>query len=85
MKTGEVRSVEKLKAVQRGRKISNLTISVILSCVVTAAAQSDPINKEDPILGPAPVVTPPKLLNTSRAGVIVSAMQILPVTLIDGA
>src|SRR6202007_1100446 len=46
MKTGEVRPVEKLKAVQRGRKIRNLAISLIFSCVVTAAAQSERINQE---------------------------------------
>lgn len=80
MKTGEVRPVEKLKAVQRGRQISNLTVSLILSCIVTAAAQSERINQEGRILGSAPVVTTPTLFNTSQADAIVSAMQIFPVT-----
>jgi hypothetical protein len=80
MKTGEVRPVEKLEAVDRGRKISNLTVSLILSCVVTAAAQSERINQEGRILGRAPVVTTPTLFNTSQADAIVSAMQIFPVT-----
>jgi hypothetical protein len=80
MKTGEARPIEKLKAIQRGRKISNLTISLILSCIVTAAAQSERINQEGRILGPAPVVTSPTLFNTAQADAIVSAMQIFPVT-----
>lgn len=80
MKTGEVRRVEKLKAVERGRKISNLTVSLILSCVVTAAAQSERINQDGRILGPAPVVTSPTLFNTPQADAIVSAMQIFPAT-----
>jgi hypothetical protein len=45
MKTGEVRPVEKLKAVQRGRKISNLTVLLLLSSVVTAAAQTSSFSK----------------------------------------
>ncbi len=80
MKTGEARPVEKLKAVQRGRQISNLTVSLILSCIVTAAAQSERINQEGRILGPAPIVNAPTLFNTPQADAIVSAMQIFPVT-----
>ena len=80
MQTGEARPVQKLKAVHRGRKISNATISLILSFVVTAAAQSERINQEGRILGPAPVVTSLILFNTPQADAIVSAMQIFPVT-----
>ena len=80
MKTGEVRPIQQRKAVERGRKISNLTVSLILSCVVTAAAQSERINQEGRILGPAPIVTTPTLFNTPQADAIVSAMQIFPVT-----
>lgn len=79
MKTGEARPIQKRKAVERGRKISNATISLILSFVVTAAAQ-ERINQEGRILGPAPVVTTPILFNTPQADAIVSAMQIFPVT-----
>jgi hypothetical protein len=50
------RPIEKLKAIERGRRISNLTVSLILSCVVTAAAQSEGFNKEGRMPGPAPVV-----------------------------
>jgi hypothetical protein len=74
------RPIEKRRAIERGRKISNLAISLIVSCVVTAAAQSERINQEGRILGPAPVVTTPTLFNTSQADAIVSAMQIFPVT-----
>ena len=80
MKTGEVRPVQKLKAVKRGRRISNFTISLIISSAVTAAAQSERINQEGRILGPAPVVTTPTLFNTSQADAIISATQIFPVT-----
>src|SRR6202023_1650257 len=72
--------IRALKAIERGRKISNLAASLILSCVVTAAAQSERINKEGRILGPAPIVTTPTLFNTPQADTIVSAMQIFPVT-----
>jgi outer membrane biosynthesis protein TonB len=64
---------------KRGRQFSNATISLILSFVVTAAAQ-ERINHEGRILGPAPVVTTPTLFNTPQADAIVSAMQIFPVT-----
>lgn len=74
------RPTRKRHAVQRGRQISNLTVSFILSFVVTAAAQSERINQEGRILGPAPVVTTPTLFNTPQADAIVSAMQIFPVT-----
>ncbi|HWY41673.1 MAG TPA: hypothetical protein VNX27_12855 [Chthoniobacterales bacterium] len=83
MKTGEanfLRPIRQRKAIERGRKISNLTVSLILSFAVTAAAQSDRINQDGRILGPAPVVTTPTLFNTSQADAIVSAMQIFPVT-----
>jgi len=83
MKTGEanvLRPIRQRKAIERGRKISNLTISLILSCIVTAAAQSERINQEGLILGPVPVVTTPILFNTAQADAIVSAMQIFPVT-----
>src|ERR1700693_654540 len=72
--------IERRRAVDRGRRISNATISLILSFVVTAAAQSERINQEGRILGPAPVVTNPILFNTPQADAIVSAMQIFPVT-----
>src|ERR1700738_351177 len=83
MKTGEadfLSPIRGLKAIERGRKISNLAVSLILSCVGTAAAQSERINQEGRILGPAPVVTTPTLFNTPQADAIVSAMQIFPVT-----
>lgn len=80
MNTGEARPIEKLEAVHRGRKISNATISLLLSFVVTAAAQSERINQEGRILGPAPVVTTPTLFNTPQADAIISATQIFPVT-----
>jgi hypothetical protein len=70
----------KRKAVNRGRRISNATISLILSFVVTAAAQSERINQEGRILGPAPVVTTPTVFNTPQADPIVFAMQIFPVS-----
>jgi hypothetical protein len=41
METGE--AIRKRKAVERGRQISNLTVSLVLSFVVTAAAQSERI------------------------------------------
>jgi len=72
--------MRKRKAVERGRKISTATISLALSFVVTAAAQSERINQEGRILGPVPVVTTPTLFNTPQADAIVSAMQIFPVT-----
>jgi hypothetical protein len=68
------------RRVHLGRRISNATISLALSFVVTAAAQSERINQEGRILGPAPVVTTPTLFNTPQADAIVSAMQIFPVT-----
>src|SRR5207245_8078700 len=72
--------IEKRRAVHLGRRISNASISLILSFVVTAAAQSERINQEGRILGPAPVVTTPTLFNTPQADAIVSAMQIRPMT-----
>src|SRR5437868_11114264 len=69
-----------LRRVHLGRKISNAIVSTILSFVVTAAAQSERINHEGRILGPAPVVTTPTLFNTPQADAIVSAMQVFPVT-----
>ena len=80
MRLGEARPILKRRAVERGRKISNTAISLILSFVVTAAAQSERINQEGRILGPARVVTTPTLFNTPQADAIVSAMQIFPVT-----
>src|SRR6266513_3043219 len=81
MKSGEaIIPIQKRCAVECGRKISNATISLVLSFVVTAAAQSERINQEGRILGPAPVVTAPTLFNTTQADAIVSAMQIFPVT-----
>src|SRR2546427_7793050 len=74
------RPIERRKAVDRGRRISNATISLVLSFVVTAAAQSERINQEGRILGPAPVVTTSTLFNSTQADAIVSAMQIFPVT-----
>src|SRR3989440_9967275 len=69
-----------LRRVHLGRRISNATVSTILSFVVTAAAQSERINQEGRILGPAPVVTAATLFNTPQADAVVSAMQIFPVT-----
>src|SRR6266513_3887761 len=81
MKSGEaIIPIQKRCAVECGRKISNATISLVLSFVVTAAAQSERINQEGRILGPAPVVTTPTLFNTTQADAIISAMQIFPVT-----
>src|SRR6202048_1889618 len=83
METGEANFLSPIrarKAIERGRKISNLAVSLILSCVATAAAQSERINQEGRILGPAPVVTSSTLFNTAQADAIVSAMQIFPVT-----
>jgi len=81
MKSGEaIIPIQKRRAVERGRKITNATVSVMLSFVVTAAAQSDRINQERRILGPAPVVTTLTLFNTSRTDSIVSAMQTFPGT-----
>ncbi|HZR78751.1 MAG TPA: hypothetical protein VFA58_06050 [Chthoniobacterales bacterium] len=80
MNYGEARPILRLRAVQRGRNISNATISLVLSFVVTAAAQSERINQEGRILGPAPIVTSPTLFNTPQADAILSAMQIFPVT-----
>src|ERR1051325_2525520 len=80
MRLGEARPILKRRAVERGRKISNTAISLILSFVVTAAAQSERINQEGRILGPARVVTTPTLFNTPQADAIISAMQIFPVT-----
>src|SRR5256885_14928609 len=72
--------IEKRRAIDLGRRIGNAIISLILSFVATAAAQSERINQEGRILGPAPVVTTPTLFNTTQADAIVSAMQIFPVT-----
>src|SRR5438874_5620100 len=69
-----------LRRVHLGRRITNAAVSTILSFVVTAAAQSERINQEGRILGPAPVVTAATLFNTPQADAIVSAMQIFPVT-----
>src|SRR5580700_4331418 len=81
MKTGEANiPIRKRTAIERSRAISNFAVSLILSCVVTAAAQSERINQEGRILGPAPVVATPTLFNTQQADAIVSAMQIFPVT-----
>jgi hypothetical protein len=41
-------------------------ISLILSFVVTVAAQSERINQEGRILGPATVVTTPTMFNTPQ-------------------
>jgi len=72
MQTGEARPVEKLRAVQRGRKISNLTVSLILSFVVTAAAQ-ERTNQELRILEPVAVVTTPTLFNTPQADAMIKS------------
>ena len=48
-----LRPIRQRKAIERGRRISNATISLILSFVVTAAAQSERINQESRILGSA--------------------------------
>src|SRR5256714_9301048 len=74
------RPIQKRRVVDLGRRISNTTVSIILSFVVTAAAQSERINQEGRILGPAAVVTTPTLFNTPQGDAIVSAMQIFPVT-----
>src|SRR5437763_6873682 len=72
--------IGKMRRVHLGRRISNAAVSTVLSFVVTAAAQSERINQEGRILGPAQVVTSPTLFNTPQADAIVSAMQIFPVT-----
>ena len=73
MKLGEANfQIQKRHAVERGRKISNATISLILSFVVTAATQSERINQEGRILGPAPGVTSPTLFNHQRAVILQS-------------
>src|SRR6266404_1906967 len=69
-----------LRRVHLGRRISNATVSTILSFVVTAAAQSERINHEGRILGSAPLVMTPTLFNTAQADATLSAMQIFPVT-----
>jgi hypothetical protein len=74
------RPIARRTAVDLGRRISNRIVSLILSFVVTAAAQSKRINQEGRILGPAPVVRTPTLFNTPQADAIVSAMQIFPAT-----
>src|SRR5690242_19186844 len=58
METGEGRPIHKRRAIERGRKISNATISLILSFVVTAAAQSERTNQGVRMLEPPPVTTP---------------------------
>ncbi len=74
MKSGEVIiPIQKRRAVERGRKISNATVSLMLSFVVTAAAQSERINQEGRILGPAAVMTTPTLFNTRQADAIIKS------------
>ena len=51
-----------------------------LLIVATSASQAERINQEGRILGPEPVVSAPTLFNTSQGDVVVSAMQIFPVT-----
>lgn len=41
MEKGEAHPIRKRRAIERGRRISNLSISFILSWVVTAAAQTE--------------------------------------------
>jgi len=74
------RPIKRRSAIRLGRRITNAAVSTILSFVVTAAAQSERINQEGRILGPAAVVTTPTLFNTPQGDAIVSAMQIFPVT-----
>jgi len=74
MKSGEVIiPIQKRRAVERGRKISNATVSLMLSFVVTAAAQSERINQEGRTLGPSPIVTTPTLFNTRQADAIIKS------------
>ncbi len=63
-----------------GKKWTQWIAFAITSIATPVAAQTERINQEGRILGPAPVVTAPTLFNTAQADAIVSAMQILPVT-----
>src|SRR5207237_8448155 len=60
------RPIQTRQAIDRGRRISNAFISTTLSFVVTAAAQSERINQEGRILGPAPVETTPTRFNSTQ-------------------
>src|ERR1700736_4961581 len=73
-------AIRTLRRVDLGRRITNATVSTILSFVVTRPAEIGRIKQEGRILGPAPVVTTPTLFNTPQADAIVSAMQIFAVT-----
>lgn len=53
---------------------------VCILCLGLPAAKAERINQEGRILGALPVVTNPILFNTTNADVVLSAMQIFPVT-----
>ena len=65
---------------RQGRVWTQWIAFFVTSAITPVAAQSERINQEGRILGPAPTVTTPTLFNTSQADAIVSAMQIFPVT-----
>jgi len=56
------------------------SLAVLVLALVFQSARAERINQEGRILGALPVVTNAILFNTTNADVVVSAMQILPVT-----
>ncbi len=56
------------------------TLGLLVLLTFSPLAVAERINQEGRILGPLPVVTNGILFNTSNADVVVSAMQIFPVT-----
>src|SRR6266404_762010 len=69
-----------MKTKTAGKLSAQCVVFVATSIITPAAAQSERINQEGRILGPAPTVATPTLFNTPQADAIVSAMQIFPVT-----
>src|SRR5437660_3945881 len=69
-----------MKTKTAGKLSAQCVVFVATSIITPAAAQSERINQEGRILGPAPAVTTSTLFNTQQADAIVSAMQIFPVT-----
>ncbi len=64
---------------QRWQGSARLSIALV-TAATAFPLEAERINQEGRILGPAPVVTTPRLFNSSQADAIVSAMQIMPVT-----
>ncbi len=56
------------------------TFTVLMLLLPLAQAEKERINQEGRILGPLPMVTDAILFNTTNADVVVTAMQIFPVT-----